>query len=218
MQDHTPTPYFPDNIEDYAPWVSKHGLRYPYGECQCGCGQKTRIAPYDYAPRQWRKGEPGRFFSSHNYRKTFAERFWGMADTSGGPDACWHWKGFVHPNGYGQLPPTLAHRASWEIHNGPIPEGLQILHKCDNRKCVNPKHLFLGTQLDNMHDMINKGRAVRVPMLGEKNPRAKINKQIVHLIREKSDSGMKPGPIAKELGISVNAVRGVVKGASWKHV
>lgn len=221
-------PHFPDNLEDYAPWVAKHGLRFPYGECQCGCGQKTRIAPYGYAARQWVKGKPERFFSGHNYRMTFAERFWGMADASDGPDACWHWKGYIHKNGYGSLPPTLAHRASWEINRGPIPDGLQVCHKCDAnyppgdityRRCVNPAHLFLGTQSDNLRDMVRKGRfgASRTGK-GEKNPRAVLTEQTVRLIREKFDSGMRQADIARELGLTRDLVGGIVRRRSWTHI
>lgn len=75
---------------------------------------------------------------------------------------CWNWKTYIGKNGYGQfiLNPkkVSAHRASWIIHKGEIPQGLFILHKCDNKKCVNPNHLFLGTQLENIRDAYSKGR------------------------------------------------------------
>lgn len=78
---------------------------------------------------------------------------------------CWEWIGNKSQNGYGQFSSryfsTLAHRASWEIFVGPIPDGLYICHRCDNKSCVNPEHLFLGTQHDNMLDMVQKGRSVK---------------------------------------------------------
>lgn len=77
-------------------------------------------------------------------------------------DDCWNWIGSIGKNGYGYFSKNSkaasAHRVSWEIHNGQIPDGLCVLHKCDNRKCVNPDHLFIGTYYDNIHDKINKGR------------------------------------------------------------
>lgn len=80
---------------------------------------------------------------------------------------CWLWLASDHPGGYGQVwdldekRPTLAHRASYKVFVGPIPEGLQVLHKCDTRLCINPDHLFLGSQQDNLLDMTIKGRGRR---------------------------------------------------------
>lgn len=86
------------------------------------------------------------------------ERFWAKVEK--GPD-CWEWKAFRN-KGYGKFTYNgrmyLAHRLSWILTNGPIPDGLGVLHSCDNPPCVNPDHLFLGTQLDNMRDASNKGR------------------------------------------------------------
>lgn len=93
-------------------------------------------------------------------------------------EGCWNWSGATMPNGYGLIRSaggrggntTLAHRVSYEIHSGSkIPNGLYVLHRCDNRRCVNPEHLFLGTQKDNIRDMIAKGRGVRPPTTHCKN-------------------------------------------------
>lgn len=79
-------------------------------------------------------------------------------------NACWLWTGCIHRQGYGEInvngKSVLAHRVSWEIHNGAIPPNMKILHHCDIPPCVNPRHLFLGTQKDNMIDCFRKGRGV----------------------------------------------------------
>lgn len=98
--------------------------------------------------------------------KTNEERFWKLVK-SGNPDECWEWQGSKGKGGYGRFNKynrlknshIYAHKFSYELHNGPVPDGLLVLHKCDNPGCVNPNHLWLGTYRDNCLDMINKGRA-----------------------------------------------------------
>lgn len=94
-------------------------------------------------------------------RRPLDERFWEKVVTS--PDSCWLWTGAQSPRGYGAFVVSrgdvrTASRVSWELVNGPIPDGLWVLHRCDNPPCVNPDHLFLGTHQDNMDDMAQKGR------------------------------------------------------------
>lgn len=89
------------------------------------------------------------------------EAFFRLVDTSGGTGACWNWIGACRGgrhNQYGNFRGNMAHRVSWEMLNGPIPDGRHICHKCDNPKCVRPDHLFVGTNTENSHDMMRKGR------------------------------------------------------------
>lgn len=104
-------------------------------------------------------------------RLTLAEQLWKWVDEA---DDCWEWVGAKNKYGYGILSVAVspdahggvrrnmrAHRVSWIVHHGDIPSGLNVLHRCDNRACVRPDHLFLGTQRDNFEDMVAKGRAAR---------------------------------------------------------
>lgn len=102
-----------------------------------------------------------------------AERFWPRVDKAvgQGPDGtCWEWTASRNGDGYGFSNHTMAHRVSWEIHNGSIPNGLCVLHRCDNPPCVNPAHLFLGTKKDNAADMSAKGRCYRQRMYRSVTP------------------------------------------------
>jgi hypothetical protein len=122
------------------------------------------------------------------------------------------WKGTVPKNGYGTAwrnqKPISAHRLSWLAHNGPIPEGLMVLHKCDNKPCVNPFHLFLGTNCDNMQDAVRKGRHVG-------NGKNCLSSDQVNTIRELYASGKKITKIAVMFNRHWTTISDIVNGRSF---
>jgi hypothetical protein len=128
---------------------------------------------------------------------------------------CHEWQGCLLPNGYGQVhlkgKTVLAHRAAYEVANGPIPDGLFVLHSCDNRKCVNPDHLSVGTRDDNAADMVSKLRQAH----GTKNGHAKLTSEQVRDIRAAIGS-------CKEIGarysVTYSTVSMIRSGRIWKHV
>ena len=133
---------------------------------------------------------------------------------------CWLWTGATYWHGYGVCSKKTygegyAHRWSWAIHNGPIPDGMQVLHKCDVRCCVNPAHLFLGTQYDNMRDMDRKERRVKKGPCGESAPSAKLTAEQVIAIRKDARPASK---ICSEYGVQISAINKAKRRQTWRHV
>lgn len=108
-----------------------------------------------------------RFAAGRDFRgdAELQAEFWARADRTA-PNGCWVWRGVKNPNGYGSIYHRRAHRVAWEMIHGPIPGKAIILHRCDNRSCVNPGHLRLGTHKDNSRDMVRKGRDQHGPNRG----------------------------------------------------
>lgn len=143
--------------------------------------------------------------------RPIAERF-AAKFTRGLDDECWEWTGYVSPTGYGMIRqgarPGYAHRVSWELANGPIPAGLLVCHHCDNRRCVNPGHLFVGTATDNMADMSRKERHWRTILSAEK----------VRDIRRRAGGGARLSDLAREHGVHPSTIKLAVTGHNWRHV
>lgn len=155
--------------------------------------------------------------------------FWARVEKS---DGCWPWRG-ARLRGYGKFNSrTLgrqgyAHRFAYEFARGPIPDGLQVLHRCDNPPCCNPDHLFLGTQLDNIADMVAKGRGAsgdrsgwrthpeRMPR-GERHSHAKLTAAQVEEIRATPRRRGSQRALARRFGVSEATVSLIVNGFLWK--
>lgn len=151
--------------------------------------------------------------------RTVEDRFWAKVRT-GRPGSCWAWTASTNIHGYGHMggvsgKGTLAaHRVSWEIHHGPIPDGLWVLHACDNPSCVNPGHLFLGSPRENTLDMIEKGRNVR----GQDHHRARLTEGNITAIRNAHKTGTPQKELAAKYGVSKQHVSRVVRGLKWRHI
>lgn len=142
-----------------------------------------------------------------------------LSKVKGGPGGCWIWTGTRNRWGYGGVSVKgrmwLAHRASYTLFAEPIPDGLQVCHRCDNPPCINPKHLFLGTPRDNVADMISKGRAVKLAQRGELNRNAKLTAENVAMVRKRLAAGETQQSIADSLGVSRSAVKDINTGRKW---
>lgn len=146
-----------------------------------------------------------------------APRF--LLNVAFGMTDCWYWAAYTDALGYGRCAfpeEPKAHRASWRLFVGDIPQGMSVLHRCDVRNCVNPDHLFLGTQADNVADMMSKGRSRVTPLHGEANPHAKLTWAAVDEMRALRASGASVYSLAKRYGVSKMTARRAVTGDSWR--
>lgn len=161
-------------------------------------------------PRQTMRGVPAE------------QRLWDRV-VKGGPDECWLWTGRPTRAGYGQLQVNgrhaYAHRFSYELHYGPIPEGMYVCHTCDVRNCVNPRHLWLGTHLDNIADAARKGKyrgrsSTGAHQADPTRKRAKLSPEQVIAIRADRTSSTRA--LATQYGVGLEAVARIRRGQTWK--
>jgi hypothetical protein len=162
---------------------------------------------------------------------TLEKRFWAKVEKLG-PDDCWPWLANKNNKGYGMirqggtLPKIPASRASYLINNGPIPFGLEVMHVCDNPGCVNPKHLIVGTHLQNMLDKMAKGRHryglnpnPKLPIFrGEEHYSTKFTDEQVRSFRKRMADGMPCRALAREVGCHPSTMRRIRDKITWAHV
>lgn len=153
-------------------------------------------------------------------------RFWENVQKT---ETCWVWiggrthRGLGYGSFYANGQRWQAHRYSWELHNGPIPVGMWVLHHCDNPPCIRPDHLFIGTVSDNARDCASKHRMnmqTRPELFrGERHGRAKLRTEDVIAIRERfHQQGAAKKALAREYGVNDATIRRVISGANWGHV
>lgn len=159
-------------------------------------------------------------------KKPLAQRFWEKVDKGNGR-GCWLWTGIPASTGYGQLSrggrgngTVHAHRVSWELHNGPIPprggaHGAVVMHICDNRLCVNPKHLMLGSQSDNVADMDAKSRRRNRNLRGVQHGMSKWTEAQVRAVKRATGSYRE---IAEQTGVALGSVKQIKLGKVWRHI
>lgn len=156
-------------------------------------------------------------------------RFWPKVSYSDDPDGCWDWTAHLNSDGYGSLKigerNVGAHRVSYEIHHGPIPEGLIVRHSCDRPICVNPDHLGIGTHLDNARDRDSRARGSR----GDKVPyenrarganvnSARLTEEQVKVILQRLAQGERQVDIAADFGVGKALISRIATGKTWQHV
>lgn len=168
--------------------------------CSHGCAATLQWANYTPKPKPQR--EP-------RIKPSPSERFWSKVQKS---NDCWVWTGRKTKFGYGMASIKRrridTHRLSWEMHNGLIPKGMCVLHKCDNPPCVRPDHLFLGTQKDNVNDMVQKERATS----------SLCAKDVREIRALYAGGGVTMKAIGAQFGIHKGTVRGIIKRLRWAHI
>lgn len=185
---------------------------------RCGTAFYRRLSGYTQHCSRKCQGEA----AGERQRRDPVERFWEKVDRSAGPNGCWPWLAGKTSSGYGQFWGAatglrLAHRFSWALHNGPIPDGLWVCHDCptgDNPLCVNPAHLMLGTPIFNTLDRCAKGRSAK----GERINTAKLTADQVRELRARHAEGESLRRLARTFPVTSACISKIVRRETWRHV
>lgn len=141
-------------------------------------------------------------------------RAWNAVDRPEDDAACWLWTRCTNEHGYGLVKQRLAHRVAWERAHGQIPEGMCVLHRCDNPPCIRLSHLYLGDQIDNMKDRQLRGRTARG---GRSGHAALVERQVAEIRRFLSE-GLSCAALGRHYGVTDHAISAIKHGRSWMHI
>ena len=145
------------------------------------------------------------------------DRFWEKVEKT---DTCWNWIAGDDGKGYGRFGldgvTVQAHRLSWQFIKGEIPAGMNVNHHCDNPSCVNPDHLYIGSQKQNIHDMIRRGRRYQPNVSGERNGRSKLTQRDADDIRDWFEQGnVSKAFLGRVYGVTPQQILSIIRGESW---
>lgn len=182
------------------------------------CGEEIE-KPQNFDSRKWKRR---RFCSRDCFEglgpTPVEPRFWSRVQKT---DTCWLWTGHIEVGGYGSMHcggargrSYRAHRLSWELHFGAIPEGMMVCHTCDVRRCVNPEHFFLGDAAANLHDAMSKARHPH----GVSHGNARLTDEAVREIRRRRAASEPLKKIAGDFRVDISVVSAIARRIAWAHV
>lgn len=189
----------------------------PSGLAVCHrCGTSFTTSPGQTESRQYCSRACMYAAVRENNEAMAVDRFWSHVQKT---ESCWEYRPgnterCDHARVWYRGRNVGAHRFSYELAYGAIPQDMHVLHRCDNPRCVRPDHLFLGTPADNIQDMITKGRGI----IGEKNPSARLTPNQVRDIRKLHALGLSRRELAMRYGVSYSTIGMIIRGENWKHL